>query len=887
MIGTTISHYRVVAKLGAGGMGEVYRATDTRLGRDVAIKVLPDVFAGDTQRLARFEREAQLLASLNHPHIASIYGFEEVSGSRALVMELVEGPTLAEQIQQGALPLDESVRIAGQIAQAFEAAHARGIIHRDLKPANVKLTADGAVKILDFGLAKALDAPETPADLSRSPTLSVAATRAGMVLGTAAYMSPEQARGKSADKRADIWAFGLVLFEMLAGRSAFRGETVTDLLAAVVKEEPDWSALPAETPPALRRLLRRCLQKDPSRRLHDIADARLELEESLAEPPDAPARLTAPAAAQPAARRALPWALAAVFAVTAAVLGWQILGEPARPAGRQMHFTIALPPQTRLADPVWPVAVLSPDGSLLVMEVWRSGTTQLYLRRMDQLEAAALPGTEDATKPFFSPDGKWIGFTAGRKLKKVAVTGGTPQELCDVDWGGGAWLPDDNIVFTQGYPTGLWRVSASGGTPEKLTEPDRSKGELGHWWPQLLPDGETILFTNFSTPVERARIETYSLRSGERKTLVTGALHGRYVPTGHLVFARGETLMAVPMDAKRLEVTGTPLPVLDDVSVDTTNGSSQFSFSADGSLAYVPASTTRLRSRLVWVDRTGRVQPFALAPRAFAEPRLSPDGQRLALSIWEQGRDVWVYDLARGSLTRVTSGPAAEFMPLWTRDGRRLAFISEKPIFDLFLKAADGTGAEEMVLASPFDKYPQSFTPDGRTLVFAEISIETGSDVLMLPLEGERKPVPVANTRFDEEAPQLSPDGRWLAYQSNESGRNEVYVQPFPGPGERHQVSTDGGTEPLWSRAGRELFYRQGDKLLSVPLRPGAAFQAGKPVVLFEGSFEHFTYHAGYDISPDGRRFVMVQRDPDAPPAQVRIVLNWFDELRRRVPVRK
>ena len=886
MIGNSIAHYTVTAKLGAGGMGEVYRARDTRLGRDVAIKVLPASFAVDRDRLARFEREAQLLASLNHPHIAAIFGFEEVSGTRALVMELVEGPALAERIQQGPLPLDEALRIAGEIARALEAAHSKGIIHRDLKPANVKLTREGQVKVLDFGLAKAVEGGDSPQDLSRSPTLSVAATRAGVVLGTAAYMSPEQARGKTADKRADIWAFGLVLFEMLTGRSAFRGETVTDILASVVKEAPDWSALPAETPLALRRLLRRCLEKDPGRRQHDIADARLELEDALAEPAEA-AQLAPVAKEVPLWRRGLPWGVAAVFALAAAVLSWQLARDTSRPGDLRVRFSIPPPPQTRLADPIWPLAVLSPDGSLLVMEAWRGGNSQLYLRRLDEFETVPLAGTEGATKPFFSPDGKWIGFAADRKLKKVAIAGGTPVVLCDAEWGGGAWLPDDTIIFTQAYTTGLWRIPASGGTPQKLTEPDRAKGELGHWWPQVLPDGETILFTNFSTPIERARIAAYSLRTGQQEPLVEGAMFGRYLPTGHLVYVRSETMMAVPFDAKKLEVTGTPLPILDDLAIDPTNGTTQFSFSDNGTVAFVPASTTRLRSLLVWVDRAGKAQPIALPPRAYAEPRLSPDGRRLALSIWEQGRDVWVYDLERGSFTRITSGPTAEFMPLWSRDGRRLVYSSEHPVFELYWKPADGTGTEEALLTSSFDKYPASFTPDGRTLVYSEAGMQSASDILMLPLEGQRKPVPVVNTRFEEMAPQLSSDGRWLAYQSDQSGRFEVYVQSFPGPGERHQVSTDGGTEPLWSRDGRELFYRQGDRVLTVPVRPGAAFQAGRPVVLFEGSFEHFRYHAGYDVSPDSRRFVMVQRDPDTPPAQVRVVLNWFEDLQRRVPPRR
>ncbi|MGH8247791.1 MAG: hypothetical protein ACREUU_15330, partial [Gammaproteobacteria bacterium] len=499
-------------------------------------------------------------------------------------------------------------------------------------------------------------------------------------------------------------------------------------------------------------------------------------------------------------------------------------------------------------------------------------------------ELVQLAGTEGADRPFFSADGQWIAFTANRKLKKVSVQGGAPIAVCDSEWGGGAWDSDDTIVYTPAYNSGLWRVPASGGTPEKLTEPDRSKRELGHWWPQLLPDGETILFTRFSTPIQRSRIGLYSLKTRQEQTLIEGGMFARYLPTGHIVFARSNTLMAVPFDARRLRV-GRESAVVDDVAIELSNGLAQASFSANGTLAYIKASTVRGYQRLVWVDRKGNARPILDEVRDFAYPRLSPDGRRLAVSIREKGEnwDIWVLDLERGSLTRATYGASADFEPVWTHDGKRLIFVSEQPVYDLYSKAVDGSGGEEPLLAGSVDKHPSSISPDGKLLAYWQNEAEGGSDLWLLPLAGDRKPSLLLRTPFAETQPAFSPDGRWLAYCSNESGRDQIYIQPFPVPGQRFQISIESGRSPVWSRNGNELFFHSGRKVMTVPIKTKPPFVAGTPVVLFEGDFRESSAAADFDVAPDGQRFLMMQRDAQAPRPEIHVVLSWFEELKRRV----
>jgi eukaryotic-like serine/threonine-protein kinase len=914
--GTKLGPYEILAPLGAGGMGEVYRARDTKLGREVALKVLPQNVAGDSERMARFKREAQVLASLNHPNIATIHGLEESGGVRALVMELVEGVTLAERIKSGAIPLEEALPIARQIAAGLEDAHERGIIHRDLKPANIKITAEGAVKILDFGLAKALESaaasrgdsgPEP--SIEDSPTLSSAATQAGVILGTAAYMSPEQAKGKKVDRRADIWAFGVVLFETLTGRRLFEGDSTAETLATVMMTEPKWESLPADVPPSIRKLLSRCLEKDPKRRLQAIGEARIAIEETLsgaeARPPLSPL-LTEEG--KPEARggelwrRALPWALAAFSTLVLITLTISYLIRTPRLSTRAIaRLSVALPPSDRLALGLNPVLALSPDGSRLVYVASHAGAKQLYVRPIDSLEANPIPGTEGAESPFFSPDGQSVGFFAEGKLKRVSFSGGAPLTLCTAASARGAsWGPDDAIVFTPSFGySGLFRVSAGGGTPKPLTTPDQKKGEVSDRWPQILPDGKAVLFTSWSGgSFDDAQIAVQLLETGERRTLLKGGSYARYVPSGHLVYARAGGLLAVPFDVKRLEVTGPPVSIPEGVSMHPTTGSAEFSSSNNGSLVYFAGGLRTEERTLLWVDRRGTAQTLPAPPHPYFFPRLSPDGLRLAVGISGNDVGVWVYDLARGVLTRVAK-TAIMPSPAWTPDGKRLTFNdTHAGPWNLYWMPADGSGTAERLTTSENGQSVGSWSPDGHVLAFSEMDPTIGYNIQVLKLEGEpsalpragRKPQPFLQTPSNGSAPMFSPDGRWLAYQSNESGRNEVYVRPFPGPGGKSQISTEGGTEPVWARNGRELFYRNGDKIMVVAVETKPGLAAAKPKPLFEGQYEPslYAFSANYDVSADGQRFLMLKSSEQGTPAtQINVVLNWFEDLKRRVPTGK
>ncbi len=895
--GVRLGSYEVLSPIGAGGMGEVYRARDTRLNRDAAIKVLPGLFASDRDRLARFEREAQMLAALNHPRIATIYGLEEAGPVLALAMELVEGPTLAERLASGPIDAREALTLARDMAEALEYAHERSIIHRDLKPANIKITPDGSVKILDFGLAKALSPTPASSNLANSPTLSAAGTAAGVLLGTAAYMAPEQARGQVVDRRADIWAFGCVLYEMLSGRAPFPGETLTDVLASVVTREPDWDALPAATPPRIVALLRRCLRKEPRDRLRDIGDARIEIEEVrntpvdnvLTAPPSASSTQQRPARARVPARIWLSAGLAGLL------LGGLAVGSIARvwrtPPPRlraPIRLSAALPPKIGLALVRGSAVAMSPDGLKLVFVAGTEGRTGLYLRSLDQFDSTALPGTDGAANPFFSPDGQWVGFFAGGKLKKVALSGGQPVSVCDAPAARGeAWSHDDVIFFTPTSGSGLWRVAAGGGKPEEVTK--RQAGELSHRWPQVLPDGRTVIFTVWNdTGFEAARIVAQSLATGERRVLVEGGSYARIVfpdgaaRTGYLIYARASGLLAAPFDAERLQLTGPPVPMLDGV-VTNLSGGAHFSVSRDGALAYIAGGMAEAARRVAIVDRKGTAQPLATIRGMSLFFQLSPDGKRLARSNPAgPNRDIWIHDLARNTASRLTYRDNSSY-PIWTPDGTRVVFSSGLPDPNLYWKSADGSGAEERLTTSPSAQYPGAFTPDGKTLVFVQNRPSAGSDLWILPVEGDRTPRPFLETPFSESEPALSSDGKWLAYQSNESGVFEVYVQSFPVGGRKWQISTDGGRWPLWARNGREIFYRNRNGMMAAAVTPepgGSApgLTVDKPRLLFQGSFEDV-----YSLTPD-ERFVVIQIDSDeSAPTEVHIVLDWVEELKRRV----
>jgi eukaryotic-like serine/threonine-protein kinase len=825
--GQTIAHYRVGEKLGEGGMGVVYRATDTKLGRDVALKVLPEAFAADAGRMARFAREAQLLASLNHPHIAAIHGLEESAGTRALAMELVEGPTLAERIAAGALSVEEALPIARQMAEALEYAHERGVVHRDLKPANVKLTPDGNVKILDFGLAKAMAGDLSVQDMSHSPTLTIAATQAGVILGTAAYMPPEQAKGKTVDRRADIWSFGCVLYEMLTGKQVFSGETVSDTLAAVIRGEPDWEALPGDTPRGLRRLLQRCLEKDPKRRLRDIGEARIAIEENIANPEaDVPGVPTAAAAPQPAWRRALPWAVVGVLAIVALAMAWQLLRSPTPPEA--VRTSILPPPgivlhiQGTQPGP----AVVSPDGRMVTF-AGRSedGRILLYVRELDREQARPLEGTEGAIYPFWSPDSRSIGFFGGGKLKRVELAGGPPLTLADANNGkGGAWNAAGDILFTPLHSAPLYRLAASGGEVTQLTTVNPAAGEDSHRHPRFLPDGRRYFYlARLTRPGAEGEAGLYEIRvasldGGEPRTILQTRAQVEYADD-YLFHVRGNTLFAQPFDLRRLEFTGEPVPLAQDViALGAGAGFSVFSVSPAGRLIY-QAGDSFERMELTWRDRQGASLGVLGASAEYQEPSISPDGRRVAVVIVEEDRhaeDVWLLDLERDVRTRFTSDGNQKSSPVWSADGSRLAYsrLGSHNLEEVFIAPLAGTEEARRFSAEGqnFNEWPIQFSRDGRYLLVGRFGGEYAYvTVVALPLRPEAgPPVEIAAEGASVGPARLSPDGRWVAYGSFQGGSWQVYVSAFPGLGRRWQVSRDNGSHPVWSRGGREILFLDG-----------------------------------------------------------------------------
>jgi serine/threonine-protein kinase len=895
MIGRTLSHYRVVEKIGAGGMGEVYRATDTRLGREVAIKVLPEEFARDPERLARFEQEARLLAALNHPRIAAIHGLEEADGVRFLAMELVPGVTLAERIARGPLAVDEAVGIARQIAEALEAAHEKGIVHRDLKPANVKVTPEGGVKVLDFGLAKAFETDSSSGDQSRSPTLTAAATRAGVIMGTAAYMSPEQARGKRVDRRTDVWAFGCVLYEMLTGKVAFAGETVSDSIAFILAREPDWKALPASVTPELRRLLRRCLEKNADRRLRDLGDARLELEEVLS-PADAGALDGAGSAAagevavgSRASRRWLILTAALALATVAghALVVWVSGRRAPLDAAPVRRLSILLPPETPPSESgasLW----LSPDGKRLVYGAGYGRTTRLYQRMMDQSEVTPIVGSEGGSTLSISPDGQFIAFVADNKLKRIALAGGAAITLADASMSSvPAWMPDGTIIYGPLYNSGLMRISAQGGTPVKVSTPDPSQGELGHWHPFLMPDGRSLLFTVWTKGgLPAARIALLDLTTGKHRILIEGGFGGRYVRSGHIVYARPGEIMAAPFDAARGAVTGPGVPVVEGVETDPSSAAPYFSLSDDGTLVYLPAGAAA--NRIVWADATGVPRPITTEKRGFRFPAVSPDGRKIAVSLFEQGSaDLWMLEPERGVLTRLTTSPRLEFMPRFTPDGKRLVFVTDTGAFTLYWMPADGSAPPELLWESAFDKLPGNWSPDGRTLVYTQNEIGNKGDIWLLDVAPEKRARPFLATEFDEKAPAFSPDGRNIAFMSDESGQMEIYVAPATSSGSKTRLSTGGGKDPRWAPDGRQIFYRNEETLMAVALQPGVVPTPGPPrtILTDPNMLEGWGGYPNYDVASDGRRFVVIEGSgTGSSPTPLTVVENWFEELKRRVP---
>jgi serine/threonine-protein kinase len=882
MIGATLSHYEILEKLGAGGMGVVYRARDTKLGREVAVKVLPEALSHDPERLSRFEREARLLASLNHPNVATLHGFEEAEGTRFLVMELVEGETLADRIARHPLPIEEALPLFRQIAEGLEAAHEKGIIHRDLKPSNVKLTPEGKVKVLDFGLARTLASPESGSQ-SESPTVTRSPTVAGVILGTAAYMSPEQARGKALDKRTDVWSFGCCLFEALTGHAAFLGETVSDTIAKILEREPAWGALPGRTPRRIRELLASCLTKDPANRLHDIADVRIEMAKALTQP-EVSARQD---------KRALLTAVAVAVAATAVAL-WSLTRTPE--IGRAVTRTILqLPEGERLArDLAAPSVAISPNGRYVAYLTGLGFTAvgdknnHLWLRSLDDLEARAIEGGESAAAPVFSPDSEWVGFARERTLLRAAVSGGAPRRIAGldgiphgVDWSG------DELVFSGEVSSGLFRVPGAGGEPDVLTALASEPREKSHRFPQVLPGGDAVLFTLATSTTESwddASIAVASMKTGEYKIVLEGGASARYSPTGHLVYARGGSIHAVKFDLENLEVTGRPVQVLEGVMTSAVGGAAEFDLAENGSLLYAPGLSGTEDRRVVSIDRQGRVEPLIETARPFTALRISADGRYVVFGVHACIDSIWLYAMDRGTLTRLTS-EWDNNAPVWDPSGREIAVTSARAsAYNLYKVGLDGGGKAERLATSDYVQIPTSWSPDGAVLAFHELRAETGADVFLLSSSGD--PEPFLTGRADERFAAFSPNGRWIAYQSDETGRHEIYVRRYPGGGGLRQVSTDGGAYPVWNPNGKELFYRDGDKMMAVTVETGGDLVLGRPTVLFERRYGRSAFST-FAVTPDGRRFIDLD-DSVAEPAPTHLVLvqNFAEELKRLAPAR-
>ena len=874
--GTTLGPYKIEAPLGAGGMGEVYKARDTRLDRTVAIKVLPEHVAADPDLKQRFEREAKTISSLNHPHICTLYDIGSQDGIDFLVMEYLDGETLAQRLEKGALPLDQALQIAIDIADALDKAHRQGIVHRDLKPGNIMLTKAGA-KLLDFGLAKLRKPGEAGAEVfSGATTQSGPLTGRGTLVGTLPYMAPEQVEGKEVDARTDIFAFGAVVYELVTGQRAFAGDTSASLIGAILKDDPrPLSGIQPMSPLMLDRVLRKCLAKSPDSRwqsVHDLRDELIWIAQG-----DAEAAVSSPTAATPRRRSlatTMPWMLVGAAAVGLAAALWD-LGPPTPPGGLAARFSASLSPAERLGG--LGVAV-SRDGAKFAFIGVRNNERQLFIRDFTVAGARPVPDSINAEYPFFSPDGEWVGFFAAGSVKKVSVGGGTPITLADAPAPrGGSWGEDDVIVFAPLPRDGLSRVSADGAMPEPVTVLDIEQGETGHRWPMLLPGGRAVVFVAEGANQE-SQLVVQSLETGERHLLVADATRPYYSSSGHLLYQQAGSTMAAPFDLARLELTRPGVPVLPDTA-------RLLGLSDTGTLIYLASDASERANQLLWVTRDGQEEPLAAPLRNYLSPQLSPDGRRVALCIDDAtGRNIWIHDIEREALTPLTFDGDYNW-PAWTPDGTYVSYASNQPgtAWDIHRTRADGSGTDEVLWAPALLQAPRSWAPDGQTLLFRQLDPSSGHDIWLFTLD-DSMGRPWLQTAAMERHPAMSPDGEWVAYVSDVSGAEQVYVRPLSGSGQ-WQISTDGGVEPVWSRDSQEIFYWNGDRLYGVGIESGETFQHGTPMLLFERARVPGTFSQGYDVAPDGR-FLIVTAQEQATVSQLDVVLNWTEELKARVPTR-
>ncbi len=890
--GSQIGPYQIVSALGAGGMGEVYRGYDSRLKREVAIKVVPEGTSTHPERMARFAREAQFLAALNHPNIASIYGFEESANMLALVMELVEGPTLQQRIAQKPLSLEDALPILRQITEALEYAHERGIIHRDLKPANIKIKTDGTAKVLDFGLAKALSEDIQTTDLTNSPTLTSAATKAGLILGTAAYMSPEQARGKAVDRRSDIWSFGAVVFEVFTGVVAFQGETVSDTLAAVIRGEPDWALLPATVPSDITLLIRRCLDKDARQRLQSIGEARIAIENAAAtaraplssgvapsSKSNSAIALQAPQISDHRGLKILAGVALAALLIAAGFVAATFFKGSSKTTDALIRFNVPPPPGTSLYSSERSVAI-SPDGTRVAICASNSDGPRLYLRELNGAAPVLVNGTENGANPVFSPDGKSLAFFASGKLKKVSLDGGAPTNLADgiPDVAGASWGTDHNIYYAAGLTSAIFQVSENGGTPQAVTKLQTDKGELGHISPLLLPNEKTLLYSAFGGGnIDDGSIVAQRLGSNDKKVIISKGFDPHFLAPNHLLYMREGSLMSITFDPAKAEVSGSPIPVVQDVLARVGVGSAQYDVSRDGTLVYVNGGKQATENSLVVAEHDVKPQTLAVKPNLYESPRFSPDGKLLALTVRLPDADIWIYDMDRGTLRRMTFAPGVDELPIWSPDGKRIAFASNgrQQAFQIDI---NGSGQEEPLFKNETHFHLQSWSPDGKLIAYERIGKSGQYEIWMLPMDGDRKPYSYLASQFRLNEPAFSPDGHWLAYSSNETGRGEVYVQRFPGSGEKVQVSSDGGSNPVWAHDGKRLVYENSGTLWAAEIAE-APFRVGKTRVLYQGDIWNDAAGPNYALAPNGHRIVVVENVNDPEGGNVKVVINWSQEL--------